>query len=106
MKRLTGNNVAPGKDGRSSALVKPFGEPGGEAEEAQSASPSGRRGEICRPGCPNLYRPGRQSFESSLSKIVWDSPASDLPQALEQDYFDLVESPVVEEMEWLGPPRS
>jgi ABC-2 type transport system ATP-binding protein len=39
-------------------------------------------------------------------KIVWDSPASGLPQALEQHYFDLVESPVVEEMEWLGPPRS
>jgi ABC-2 type transport system ATP-binding protein len=39
-------------------------------------------------------------------KIVWDSPAADLPQALEQHYFDLVESPVVEEMEWLGSPRS
>jgi ABC-2 type transport system ATP-binding protein len=39
-------------------------------------------------------------------KIVWDSPASGLPQALEQHYFDLVESPVVEELEWLGPPRS
>ncbi len=38
--------------------------------------------------------------------IVWDSPASGLPQALERHYFDLVESPVVEEMEWLGPPRS
>ena len=34
--------------------------------------------------------------------IVWDSPASDLPQALEQHYFDLVESPAVEELEWLG----
>jgi ABC-2 type transport system ATP-binding protein len=39
-------------------------------------------------------------------KIVWDSPASGLPQALERHYFDLVESPVVEELEWLGPPRS
>jgi len=39
-------------------------------------------------------------------RIVWDSPASGLPQALEQHYFDLVESPVVEELEWLGPPRS
>jgi len=39
-------------------------------------------------------------------KIVWDSPASELPQALERHYFDLVESPVVEELEWLGPPRS
>src|SRR5947209_2209339 len=39
-------------------------------------------------------------------KIVWDSPAADLPQALEQHYFDLVEAPVVEELEWLGPARS
>jgi ABC-2 type transport system ATP-binding protein len=39
-------------------------------------------------------------------QIVWDSPASELPQALEQHYFDLLESPVVEEMEWLGPARS
>jgi len=39
-------------------------------------------------------------------KIVWDSPIADLPQALEQHYFDLVEAPVVEELEWLGPARS
>jgi ABC-2 type transport system ATP-binding protein len=39
-------------------------------------------------------------------KIVWDSPAAELPQALEQHYFDLVEAPVVEELEWLGPARS
>ncbi len=39
-------------------------------------------------------------------KIVWDSPAADLPQALEQHYFDLVEAPAVEELEWLGSPRS
>ena len=30
----------------------------------------------------------------------------DLPQALEDHYFDLVETPVVEELEWLGPLRS
>jgi len=35
-------------------------------------------------------------------KIVWDSPASELPQALEQHYFELVETPAVEELEWLG----
>jgi ABC-2 type transport system ATP-binding protein len=35
-------------------------------------------------------------------KIVWNSPAGELPQALEQHYFDLVESPVVEELAWLG----
>jgi len=39
-------------------------------------------------------------------QIVWDSPAADLPQALEQHYFELVETPTVEELEWLGSPRS
>jgi ABC-2 type transport system ATP-binding protein len=37
---------------------------------------------------------------------VWDSPAGELPQSLEDHYFDLVETPVVEELEWLGPSRS
>ncbi|HUI58350.1 MAG TPA: ABC transporter ATP-binding protein [Bryobacteraceae bacterium] len=37
-------------------------------------------------------------------KIVWNSPAGELPQSLEQHYFDLVESPVVEELDWLGSP--
>jgi ABC-2 type transport system ATP-binding protein len=35
-------------------------------------------------------------------KIVWNSPAGELPRSLEAHYFDLVESPVVEELEWLG----
>jgi ABC-2 type transport system ATP-binding protein len=39
-------------------------------------------------------------------KLVWDSPASELPQSLEQHYFDLVEAPVVEELGWLGSTRS
>jgi ABC-2 type transport system ATP-binding protein len=39
-------------------------------------------------------------------KIVWNSPPGDLPQSLEQHYFDLVESPVVEDLKWLGPARS
>jgi len=34
--------------------------------------------------------------------IVWDSPADKLPQSLEQHYFDLVEAPAVEDLEWLG----
>jgi ABC-2 type transport system ATP-binding protein len=38
--------------------------------------------------------------------IVWDSPANELPQSLEQHYFELVEAPVVEELEWLGSARS
>lgn len=39
-------------------------------------------------------------------EIVWNAPAGELPQSLEQHYFDLVEAPVVEELEWLGSPRS
>ena len=39
-------------------------------------------------------------------KKVWNSQAADLPQALEQHYFDLVEAPAVEELEWLGSRRS
>src|SRR5262249_28443067 len=39
-------------------------------------------------------------------RIVWNSPISELPQELEQHYFDLVEAPVVGELEWLGPARS
>jgi ABC-2 type transport system ATP-binding protein len=38
--------------------------------------------------------------------VVWNSTVSELPQSLEDHYFDLVETPVVEELEWLGPPRS
>jgi ABC-2 type transport system ATP-binding protein len=38
----------------------------------------------------------------SKGRIVWDSPAGDLPHSLEQQYFDLVETPVVEELGWLG----
>jgi ABC-2 type transport system ATP-binding protein len=39
-------------------------------------------------------------------RIVWNSPASELPQALEQHYFDLVEAPAPGELNWLGLPRS
>ena len=39
-------------------------------------------------------------------KIVWNSFAEELPRSLEDHYFDLVESPVVEDLEWLGPARS
>jgi len=38
--------------------------------------------------------------------MVWNSTVAELPQSLEDHYFDLVESPVVEELEWLGPRRS
>jgi ABC-2 type transport system ATP-binding protein len=39
-------------------------------------------------------------------QIVWDSPVGEVPVPLEQHYFDLVETPVLEEIEWLGSPRS
>jgi ABC-2 type transport system ATP-binding protein len=39
-------------------------------------------------------------------KIVWDSPPDKLPVTLEQHYFDLVEAPVVEELDWLGSSQS
>jgi ABC-2 type transport system ATP-binding protein len=39
-------------------------------------------------------------------RIVWDTPAAEVPVPLEQHYFDLVEAPVVEEIEWLRSPRS
>jgi len=38
-------------------------------------------------------------------KVVWNSTVNELPQSLEDHYFDLVETPVVEELEWLGPSR-
>src|SRR5215471_3434881 len=38
--------------------------------------------------------------------MVWNSTVDELPQSLEDHYFDLVETPVVEELEWLGPSRS
>jgi len=39
-------------------------------------------------------------------RIVWDTPAAEVPVSLEQHYFDLVETPAVEEIEWLGPGQS
>jgi len=37
-------------------------------------------------------------------KIVWNSPIAEIEQSLEDHYFDLVESPGVENLEWLGAP--
>jgi len=39
-------------------------------------------------------------------KIVWTSAADELPQSLEDHYFELVEAPPVLELEWLGSNRS
>ncbi len=42
----------------------------------------------------------------SKGRMVWNSPASELPRALEEHYFEMVEAPVVEELKWLGQPQS
>lgn len=39
-------------------------------------------------------------------KVVWNSPAAELPRSLEDLYFDLAESPTDEPLEWLGAGRS
>jgi len=39
-------------------------------------------------------------------RIVWNSPAGELPRQLEELYFELAESPVTEQLEWLGFERS
>jgi ABC-2 type transport system ATP-binding protein len=39
-------------------------------------------------------------------KVVWNSPFEDLTGSLEQLYFELAETAVVEELEWLGSARS
>jgi len=49
---------------------------------------------------------GTQLIMLRKGKIVWDSAVEAVPQSLEQHYFDLVEAPEVEELEWLGSPRS
>jgi len=39
-------------------------------------------------------------------KVVWNSSAEALPRSLEELYLELAESPVMEELEWLGSGRS
>ena len=39
-------------------------------------------------------------------RIVWDTPAAEVPVPLEQHYFDLVGAPAVEDVEWLGSRQS
>jgi ABC-2 type transport system ATP-binding protein len=39
-------------------------------------------------------------------KMVWNSSTDQLPGSLEELYFELAESPVTEELEWLGSERS
>jgi ABC-2 type transport system ATP-binding protein len=49
---------------------------------------------------------GTQLIMLRKGQIVWDSAVDQIPQSLEQHYFDLVEAPVVQELEWLGSPQS
>jgi len=39
-------------------------------------------------------------------RVVWNSRPDELPKSLEDVYFDLVETPIVEELPWLGSSRS
>ncbi|MBI4877444.1 MAG: ABC transporter ATP-binding protein [Acidobacteria bacterium] len=39
-------------------------------------------------------------------KMVWNSSAEELPRSLEELYLELAESPMTEELEWLGSERS
>ncbi len=39
-------------------------------------------------------------------RIVWDTPTAEVPVTLEQHYYDLVGTPVVEDIEWLGSSQS
>jgi ABC-2 type transport system ATP-binding protein len=55
---------------------------------------------------PVVERIADQLIMLRKGKIVWNSPVSELPQDLEQHYFDLVEAPAVEELDWLGSSRS
>ena len=49
---------------------------------------------------------GTQLIMLRKGRIVWNSAVEKVPQSLEQHYFDLVEAPEVEELEWLGSPQS
>ena len=39
-------------------------------------------------------------------RVVWQSAASELPQSLEEVYFGLVEASTVDDLPWLGSPKS
>ena len=49
---------------------------------------------------------GTQLIMLRKGQIVWNSAVDQIPQTLEEHYFDLVEAPEVEELEWLGSARS
>ena len=39
-------------------------------------------------------------------QVVWNSDVKDLPQPLEEHYFNLVDVPLPEDLPWLGWPQS
>ena len=63
--------------------------------------------EIVRSGIKIIELGGEPGFDHALFGLSEALKCSlPLPQSLEDHYFDLVETPVVEELEWLGPSRS
>lgn len=55
---------------------------------------------------PVVERIATQLVMIRKGKMVWNSPISEVPRELEEHYFDMVESPALEELEWLGLQRS
>jgi ABC-2 type transport system ATP-binding protein len=51
---------------------------------------------------PVVERIAHQIVMIRGGKIVWDSPAAELPRALEDLYLELAEPPASEELEWLA----
>jgi ABC-2 type transport system ATP-binding protein len=55
---------------------------------------------------PVAERIAHQVVMIRAGRIVWNSPAAELPRPLEDLYLELAEPPVAEELEWLGYGRS
>ena len=51
---------------------------------------------------PVVERIAHQFVMIRGGRIVWDSPAAELPRSLEDLYLELAEPPASEELEWLG----
>ncbi len=55
---------------------------------------------------PVVERLAQQIIMIREGQVVWNSATGELPGSLEDLYFELVESPVKEDLEWLGSERS
>lgn len=53
---------------------------------------------------PVVERIAHQFVMIRGGRIVWDSPAAELPRSLEDLYLELAEPPVSEQLEWLAAP--